>query len=65
MLLIGGGKDLITDATMTRAIFAKQQHAASLTEYREFPDRSHWTLLDAGWEEVADLALNWAERHQR
>lgn len=65
MLLIGGGKDLIADAAMTRAIFAKQQRAASLTEYREFPDRSHWTLLDAGWEEVADLALDWAERHGR
>lgn len=65
MLLIGGGKDMIADAAMTRAIFTKQKRAASLTEYREFPERSHWTLLDAGWEEVADLALEWAERHQR
>ena len=65
MLLIGGGKDLIADAAMTRAIFAKQKQAATLTEYLEFPIRSHWTLLDEGWEEVADTALDWAERHQR
>jgi pimeloyl-ACP methyl ester carboxylesterase len=65
MLLIGGGKDLIADAAMTRAIFAKQKRAPALTEYREFPGRSHWTLLDPGWEEVADTALDWAERHQR
>lgn len=65
MLLIGGGKDLIADAAMTRAIFAKQKRAPSLTEYREFPDRSHWTMLDPGWEEVADAVLDWAERHQR
>jgi hypothetical protein len=50
---------------MTRAIFAKQKQAATLTEYLEFPIRSHWTLLDEGWEEVADTALDWAERHQR
>ena len=65
LLLIGGGKDLIADEKMTRAIFRKQSRAPSLTEYREFPDRSHWTIVDPGWEEVADLALDWAERNQR
>ncbi|MGK6353843.1 alpha/beta hydrolase [Sphingomonas sp. DT-207] len=65
LLLIGGGKDLIADAAMTRAIYAKQRRAPSLTEYREFADRSHWTAIDPGWEEVADLALSWAEQHQR
>ncbi|GHC59615.1 alpha/beta hydrolase [Neogemmobacter tilapiae] len=62
LLLIGGGKDLIADAAMTRAIFRKQSRAASLTELRIFEDRSHWTLMDKGWEEVADAALNWAIR---
>lgn len=60
LLLIGGTKDLIADASMTRAIFRQQRKAPSRTEYREF-DRSHWTALDTGWEEVADLALQWAE----
>ena len=62
LLLIGGGKDLIADASMTRAIFAKQSRAKSLTELRVFEDRSHWTLMDKGWEEVADFALTWALR---
>jgi len=65
LLLIGGGKDLIADAAMTRAIYAKQRQAPSETTYQEFPDRSHWTLIDPGWEAVADFALDWAERHQR
>ena len=65
LLLIGGGKDLIADEKMTRAIFRKQSRAPSLTEYRAFPDRSHWTTVDPGWEEVADFALDWAERNQR
>ena len=34
LLLIAGGKDLIADASMTRAIFNKQKRAASLTEFR-------------------------------
>jgi len=65
MLLVAGGKDLIADASMTRAIFHKQSRAPSLTELRVFPERSHWTTLEAGWEEVADLALDWAVKHAR
>lgn len=60
LLLIGGGKDLIADASMTRAIYNKQKQAKAVTALKIFEDRSHWTLGDAGWEEVADYALNWA-----
>jgi pimeloyl-ACP methyl ester carboxylesterase len=63
LLLIGGGKDLIAEAAMTRAIFRKQLRAPSATELKIYDDRSHWTCLDPGWEEVADYALDWAERH--
>jgi pimeloyl-ACP methyl ester carboxylesterase len=65
LLLIGGDLDLIADAGMTKAIYDKQKQASSLTELRIFPGRSHWTLLDPGWEEVADYALDWAVRNQR
>lgn len=61
LLLIGGGKDLIADASMTRAIYRKQSRASSPTALRIFEDRSHWTLMDPGWEEVADAALDWAQ----
>jgi hypothetical protein len=37
--------------------------SASRTDYHEFPGRSHWTCGEPGWEEVADLALAWADRH--
>jgi len=65
LLLIGGELDLIADASMTQAIYEKQRQAASLTEIKIFPGRSHWTLLDPGWEEVADYALDWAVRNAR
>ena len=65
LLLIGGEIDLIADASMTRAIFKKQRQAPSVTEYKEYPGRSHWTGIDAGWEQVADDALEWAVAHAR
>jgi len=34
-----------------------------LTEYKEFPGRSHFTVGQEGWEEVADHALTWAVEH--
>jgi len=36
-----------------------------VTEYKAFPGRSHSTLGQAGWEEVADYALQWATAHAR
>jgi hypothetical protein len=34
-----------------------------LTEYKEFPGRSHFAVGQDGWEEVADHALAWAIEH--
>lgn len=65
LLLIGGEKDLIADASMTRAIYAKQKRAPSTTELKIFPGRTHWTGIEPGWEAVADYALEWALKHQR
>lgn len=65
LLLIGGGKDLIAPASMTKAIFAKQKRAKSLTELKVYADRSHYLCAEPGWEEVADYALAWAEKNQR
>lgn len=65
LLLIGGELDLIADAAMTRAIYGKQKRAPSVTELKIFEGRSHWTCMDAGWEAVADHALDWCVAHAR
>lgn len=65
LLLIAGGKDLIADARMTKAIYDKQKQAPSPTEFKLYPARCHWTCAEAGWEEVADFALDWALRYAR
>ncbi len=50
---------------MTKAMFAKQKQAPSKTELKIYPNRSHWTCIEAGWEEVADFALDWAVKNAR
>ena len=65
LLLIGGDLDLIADASMTRAIYKKQKRAPSRTDLKIFEGRSHWTCMDAGWETVADHALDWAVANAR
>ena len=35
----------------------------AITEFKEFIGRSHYTLGQEGWEEVADFALDWAVSH--
>src|ERR687886_153631 len=41
----------------------RHRHTRSVTDYKEFPGRSHYTLGQDGWEEVADYALAWAVEH--
>lgn len=62
LLLIAGGLDRIADPGMTKPIYEKQRQATSPTGFRLFAERSHWTCIEPGWEEVADTALGWAEQ---
>jgi pimeloyl-ACP methyl ester carboxylesterase len=63
LLLIAGGKDHIAPASVTKANFNLYRKSKAITDYKEFPDRSHYTLGQDGWEEVADYALDWAASH--
>ncbi|MES2657285.1 MAG: alpha/beta hydrolase [Verrucomicrobiota bacterium] len=62
LLFIGGEKDVIMPAALNRKNFRKYQGPA-VVEYKEFPGRSHFIIGEKGWEEVADHALAWAEKH--
>ncbi|MBC8010011.1 MAG: alpha/beta hydrolase [Burkholderiales bacterium] len=61
LLVIGGEKDVIMPAALSRKIYAKHRASPSITAYHEFPGRSHYLIAETGWEEVADHALAWAE----
>lgn len=65
LLLIAGEKDLTITPADVRATYLKQKRSPSLTEMKTFPGRSHFLAVEPGWEEVADFALEWAEKNQR
>ncbi len=58
LLLVGGEKDVIMPAALNRKNFSKYR-GTSVTEYQEFPGRSHYIISETGWQEVADHALSW------
>jgi pimeloyl-ACP methyl ester carboxylesterase len=60
LLLIAGGKDHVAPASVTEANFRLYRRSKAVTDYKEFPERPHFTVGAPGWEEVADYALRWA-----
>lgn len=65
LLLISGGNDHVSPASVVEANFRLYSESTAVTEYKTFPSRTHYTLGQDGWEEVADYALTWAESHAR
>jgi len=65
LLLIGGGADHTVPPSIDRAQARAYGRSTAITEYKEFPGRSHFTVGEPGWEAVADYALDWAVEHAR
>lgn len=41
----------------------KHYKSAAHTDYQELEGRSHFTVGQPGWEDVADYALTWCQQH--
>lgn len=72
LLLIAGSKDHLIPPRIVKANFQAYRHSTAVTEYKEFPGRTHFVIGQSGWEEVANFTLRWArgqevlvEREQR
>jgi pimeloyl-ACP methyl ester carboxylesterase len=65
LLFIGGEKDHIMPPSVNRSNARRYSGSPAITEYHEFPGRSHWICAEPGWEEVADHAIEWALSHAR
>ena len=64
LLLIAGGDDHVVPASIDKATSKRfERKSTAVTDYHEFPGRSHFTVGEEGWEEVADFALDWAREH--
>ena len=53
----------VAPAKVSRKLAAKAGKSGAVAVYKEFPDRSHFTAGEPGWEQVADFALSWATEH--
>jgi hypothetical protein len=55
--LIAGGEDHLFPPSVNESNFKHYRNSKAITEFEEFPGRTHYTLGQEGWEEVADYAL--------
>lgn len=61
MLFISGGNDHAVPPAVQRESYRRHAKASSaITGYKLFEGRDHFTCGEAGWEAVADFALDWA-----
>ncbi|PZO35717.1 MAG: alpha/beta hydrolase [Pseudanabaena frigida] len=63
LLLIGGAEDRLVPAVQNRINYQKYAGSKAITDYKEFPNRSHLIIAQEGWQEVADFALSWAQHN--
>ena len=65
LLFIAGEVDHIMPARLNRTNFERYRESPAITEFKEFPGRTHYIIAEPGWEEVADFALEWALNQAR
>jgi pimeloyl-ACP methyl ester carboxylesterase len=62
LLLLSGESDHTVPWAIAHASYRRQQRNAAVTEILEIPGRGHALTIDAGWREVADIALRFVQR---
>jgi len=62
LLLITGEKDNTAPGAMAEGTYNKQKRNKGVTEIIELPNRGHALVIDSGWREVADTALEFVKR---
>jgi alpha-beta hydrolase superfamily lysophospholipase len=58
LLLVAGGKDHVVPSSIVKANFDLYRESKAETDYKEFSDQAHFTLLQET--KVADYVLGWA-----
>jgi non-heme chloroperoxidase len=62
LLIIDGERDNTLPLSMARAAYRLQKKNPGVTEFAIVPKRGHSLVIDSGWREVADIALNFVRR---
>lgn len=60
LLLVAAADDALAPPATVRANARAYRHSLAITEYRELPARTHFLIAQTGWQDVANLAIDWA-----
>ncbi|AUM11983.1 alpha/beta hydrolase [Ketobacter alkanivorans] len=64
LLIVSGGTDRTITASLNYANFEAFRNTPAITDYKQFPERNHWTIKANNWESVADYSLEWIESNR-
>ena len=59
LLITAGVADRVIPATLNFDNFARYRQRGAITDFRAFDGRDHMTIVEPGWEEVADFVAYW------
>lgn len=62
LLLTAGSDDHIIPASLNKSNYGKYMVSESVTDFKEFPGRTHFLIGQKGWEEIADYVAVWLEQ---
>jgi len=65
LLLVAGTADQLIPPVLVKFAANLHRRSKAVTDYKEYPGRSHYTCGEPGWEAVADDALAWAAQAVR
>ena len=63
LLIMDGEKDNTVPWAIANASYKKQVRNEGVTEIVKVPNRGHSLTIDSGWQEVADIALAFVQKH--
>jgi pimeloyl-ACP methyl ester carboxylesterase len=64
LLLLSGTEDHTVPQKVTEAVYKLYSDNPSTTDYQILEGRAHSLTIDAGWHDVADVALHWISTHE-
>lgn len=64
LLFIAGGADHIIPESLNRSNAKKYKPEAGIVAFKAFEGRSHYTLAQSGWQEVASYVADWVKHPQ-
>jgi pimeloyl-ACP methyl ester carboxylesterase len=62
LLVMGNDQDHTIPASVSKEAAKRLGKSKAVVDYKEFAGRPHFTAGAPGWEDVADYALEWADR---